>query len=93
MNLEIRECGSRECKEMNRVYYHIFKNGTKHLVMLCPIHRYVGLPYESGLNIPYYNKNDASIETLTKETIRIAKQAAKQKKIARGMSAKQLLSM
>ena len=89
MNLEIRECSSKDCSEMNRTYYHIFKNGTQHLVMLCPIHRYVGLPYESGLDIPYYNKNDVSIETIKAETLRVRKQAKQQKT----MSAKQLLSM
>ena len=89
MNIEIRECGRKDCNEVNTVYYHVFKNGTKHLVMLCPVHRYVGLAYESGLSIPFYNKNDASIETLKAETLRVRKQARKQK----GMSARKLLSM
>jgi len=88
MNIEIRECGNKDCIEYGKIYYHIFKDGTQHLVMMCPIHRYVGLPMEYNLNIPFYNKNDVSIETVKMHALRIKKESRK-----RQMTARQLLSL
>jgi len=102
MNIEIRECGYKDCNEMNKVYYHLYKNATKHLTMRCKIHGYVNIQYEDGLDIPWYEESKPEIFAEINEIKRVRKQATLQKRLSKRinnnkkrttMSAKKLLSM
>ena len=43
---EYRLCNKIDCIEVNEIGYHYYKNGTKHIAMICPVHKYTCLPFE-----------------------------------------------
>jgi len=54
-----RRC--RKCYQQHEIFYTEFKDGTKHLIMICG-KNYIYIPYEAGLDIKFHlNKQETKI--------------------------------
>jgi len=59
MNRVYRECN--KCDDKHEVRYHLYKDGSKHLVCICPSYGYTALKFEDGLDLSYYKTSKVKV--------------------------------
>ena len=59
MNKEYRKCN--KCEAEHEVRYHLYKDGSKHLVCICPDFGYTTLKFEDGLDLLYYKTSKRKV--------------------------------
>lgn len=102
MNKEYRECNKDNCELINEIGYHTYKNGTKHIAMICPVHKYTCLPFEElelrdflEVKKEYYIMKSKFYKAnkMKKKENQANKQLKRIEISRKGLSAKELLSL